>query len=108
VGPTQFVTQCVTVREGAIEEPHVPQIRRVEASPKFGSQPLRQPGREGYAVTSRSAPACSELDDATMCLPTSQQVPTCTTLQLEGRAAWIPESVRANRPNNPSKATGGP
>ena len=50
VGPTQFVTQCVTIREGAIEKPHVPQIRRVEASPKFGSQPLRQPEQEFCAV----------------------------------------------------------
>jgi hypothetical protein len=59
VGPTQFVTQCVTIREGAIEKPHVPQIRRLEASPKFGSQPLRQPGQEFCAVSALEVFPCS-------------------------------------------------
>jgi len=33
---TQFVTQCVTVRKGAIDKSQVPEIRGVEAAPKFG------------------------------------------------------------------------
>jgi hypothetical protein len=56
------VTQCVTIREGAIEKPHVPQIRRVEASPKFGSQPLRQPGQEFCAVLRPVRASLLELD----------------------------------------------
>ena len=59
MGPTQFVTQCVTIREGTIEKPHVPQIRGVEAPPKFASQPLRQPGQEFRAVL---GPVCRESD----------------------------------------------
>jgi hypothetical protein len=57
------VTQCVTIREGAIEKPHVPQIRRVEGSPKFGSQPLRQPGQEFCAVLRPVRASLLELDD---------------------------------------------
>jgi hypothetical protein len=71
VGPTQFVTQCVTIPEGTIEKPPLPQIRRIEASPKFGSQPLRQPGREFCAVLRSVRASWLELDDVPSNFPAS-------------------------------------
>jgi hypothetical protein len=69
VRSTQFVAQCVTVWEGLVEQPHVAQVRRVEAFAELARQGLSQLRQQSFAI---GRPSLAALLDSTMCRPICQ------------------------------------
>jgi hypothetical protein len=71
VCPAQFVTQRVTNREGPVEQPHMAQVRSVEATAELSRQPLGQPRQEPRSERGTLGTALLELDDVLADLPAS-------------------------------------
>jgi len=71
VGPTQFMTQRVTDWKGLVEEPHIPEIRSIEAFPKLLCQRRGQYLEQAGSVLGPCRPALLKFDDVPADLPAS-------------------------------------
>jgi hypothetical protein len=69
--PAQFVTQCVTIWERLIKQPHVAEIRRIEAAPEFLRQSLGQPRQQLRPILRARRAALLEFDNVPPHAPTS-------------------------------------
>ncbi|MOA15545.1 hypothetical protein D3C78_1357060 [compost metagenome] len=69
VRPAQFVTQCVTNREGLVEQAHIAQVGGVEALAELGAQFPGQGRQQLLAIGCTSLAALLELDDMPADLP---------------------------------------
>lgn len=63
MGPTQFVTQCVTDWKCLIKQTHVAQIGGIGTPPEFRRQRFGQPGDKACAVACTVCAMLLELDD---------------------------------------------
>jgi hypothetical protein len=70
VGPAQFVTQCVTIRECLIEQPHVAEIGCIEALSKFGGELGGNLSQHRLAIRGAGLAALLEFDDVSAHNPT--------------------------------------
>ena len=69
MGPTQFMTQCVTNWKGLIKQPHISQIGDVEASPELRGQAPRQGLQQPGPIFRPGRSALFEFDDMPADLP---------------------------------------
>ncbi len=70
--PAQFVTQCVTNRERLMEQPHVPQVRRIKAAAKLRGQCRSQATQQADAILGPRPSSLLELHDVPPLLPAGE------------------------------------
>ncbi len=69
MGPAQFMTQCVTNREGLVKEPHVAKVRGVEPASELPGPRLGEHGEKSGAVFGAGSSALLEFHDVPADLP---------------------------------------
>ena len=63
MGPAQFVTQCVTIRECLIKQPQVAEIGGIEALSELGGELGGNLGQHRLAIRGAGVAALLELND---------------------------------------------